>query len=1676
MDVTHTMKKERVVSMAMVGPTAGSRAVLLATLMLLSTTLCTFSASATEAEIALDPWALIDSSKDVRNAQVTTAGEDLVMLTYIEEGSRLEVQLLSAAATSLPNVLVTETSGVIQSLAVATENCERTNICNLHIAWTIHGGNQQTTGLWYSLHSIDSINRTISSLTQNQKIVNRENLRDVAMEIDSKGGIHIAWTDNHDTSGILRGTDQIRYTMLQIIPSQGTQSGSLPMYADALISDTLLTTNYGSKGHPSIAIDSDDHVAIAWDDVRGSSVEMLFVMPTPSNGYMNGEWSDVCTVLYGGTYDQGSMPSLKEVADDNGILLMETIYGLHDTIPTQANQNNCAGKNTNQNSRSTPLSSSDDSGGIRKLQDGIYNGQTPSPWWKSERDDWGPGTTWACMSWRDANGNTGSQANPPTSSDHRWNEVATRIVVPFGVEGPYEGDPIQNSDRNSIAEAHRRCLDGDTLVAPVYAYPVSNPSDVLDSMIDLAWCPDSGVNTQSRNCPGTSTTNRNMSSGVISWRQTNGALTDQWGALSDLLNTGSRDIWMTALDPWNFLDNSATFVNGTSATIFDSNTRQYVERIGPASTGSLVIVNDTVIVENDAISIHPKIEFDLNEDLHVVWTDGWTHSSIDRLPTEILHQRLDLPDLSVANGFENGLDSSDMGPRTTLVPTNISVVESGTPSVIWSDAYADVNIDQDGTIHVAWIDAVRVNGEDQIIHATLIPPTNFPGGAFGAERMIIGNDGADKNGPRPTSTAMDGEAPSIAVTGNGITMVSYTAVGDCTSSSGSNHNVCIGRLAPSLHEVRRAQGQSASISIEPGQTSESNIEVAIREGTGLAQVKVDLSTLEPIGCDGWTTEVRFTQNGTVVNFPMSDVIVGVVPLQMTVRFTAPISADLVDGATCERRIIATDGPLSAGLTVVATLDVIRMFDVRAMQSKVAIEQGQSGGVSVEFENTGNVPLELSIRDPSTTTGIMDWLKPSGWDIQFPESIDIDPGQTTSSYATISVPLDQISQEVDLQVVARSNFDSSPSIEEGTMSFTSFTIDVKIRRAGNIVLDLFDSQSYPAPGECDEFNVQVQKNYADGQVRFDAIDPPLPGDGFTVEYNLENLPGNPTESQELPYASLLQRNGNYELGVILCAEEDAAADTSWIMGISASLVQDPSIGDDVQFGATVATIRDLDIEIISGETFVAEPGQREEFTVYVKNNGNTIEPIDPYVTLNDKIPEGFQIQFAENTLLMLQPSQETEIQGYLTASEDAAAGENTLLLYINSETEPVAMEVEIPLRIDMQMEFEGSNLRTIGTESEAIWTLVIRNAGNAPDSAKLSFHNESEDGILAEEPSSDALPGFILSLHEGSLLDTNVGAGISISDDGFATLGPMSAGAEKILHIRATVDMEEWPEIGIDKFGVRINSQHGGKVEGGDLDSTPGWIGPDFDLNEKVLLAEFEAMDLQIGSVTQIREGDNVELTITVQNLGNADGDNILLLACPDVSPTGLVYSGCPAGQVKGTLPSIQAVDGNTIGERRVTISIDASTGTEWVLLVDPDERLPDVDRTNNILTVEIEENPEKGGLSGIIDSSEGSVAAGIVAALGAVLGGLMLMLLVSKTVGRKSRKRDRWASESRAWGTPERPPMDSVPTASAPMFSATPPPASLGQTTVAPAQTQNSNDPYSDLDDMNIGDLLGDLL
>ena len=77
----------------------------------------------------------------------------------------------------------------------------------------------------------------------------------------------------------------------------------------------------------------------------------------------------------------------------------ETIYGLGNTLPGAASSGNCAGYNQNAGPRNTALGQfeGDDSGGIRKLPGTVYNGNTYSGY---SGEDWGPGSNWACLSWK----------------------------------------------------------------------------------------------------------------------------------------------------------------------------------------------------------------------------------------------------------------------------------------------------------------------------------------------------------------------------------------------------------------------------------------------------------------------------------------------------------------------------------------------------------------------------------------------------------------------------------------------------------------------------------------------------------------------------------------------------------------------------------------------------------------------------------------------------------------------------------------------------------------------------------------------------------------------------------------------------------------------------------------------------------------------------------------------------------------------------------------------------------------------------------------------------------------------------------------------------------------------------------------------------------------------------
>ena len=70
---------------------------------------------------------------------------------------------------------------------------------------------------------------------------------------------------------------------------------------------------------------------------------------------------------------------------------------------------------------------------------------------------WGPGSTWACLSWRDSSGSM--PGNPATAADHVWNPNATKLVIPVSDEGPFGGSPsLEADDYLSINESHQACL------------------------------------------------------------------------------------------------------------------------------------------------------------------------------------------------------------------------------------------------------------------------------------------------------------------------------------------------------------------------------------------------------------------------------------------------------------------------------------------------------------------------------------------------------------------------------------------------------------------------------------------------------------------------------------------------------------------------------------------------------------------------------------------------------------------------------------------------------------------------------------------------------------------------------------------------------------------------------------------------------------------------------------------------------------------------------------------------------------------------------------------------------------------------------------------------------------------------------------------------------------------
>ena len=483
-----------------------------------------------------------------------------VHLVWIENGTNPQLYYALISTSGIDTVLIASTAvGPNSTTALSSPSLVIDSNYRTHIVWAITDTEILYTLLDSSLDDQDGSPGDIASMTLVSTYTiaieasGVRNEPDIA--IDSFDGIHVVWVDTYDSQSTFFGASLIYYAMFAF-NSSGTNSLS------TLINNTIITPAIGYKGSPAISIGTNNTVIVVWEDTRGSLIEYVGLID--SSGSMTTEWLDMCAVFYGGNLSSGEyFQGVKPMLESASITVLETLYAISGQMSYANSQKNCEDAyevgGYGDGPRDTHLGQNmtDTSGGIRALSDVMYNGSSYNiPSDRSYNSEmWGPGSTWACLSWRDNSGSV--PGNPATPNDHQWNPNATRLIIPVSDEGPFGGDPAQDSDDNqSIIEAHDACTKAGIIpiaVAGTSAYGASTAaggqdSEVRSHMMDLVQCPSTNIGTQQRTCDDSSWSTKDAGGEMYLYPSNNmanfegnfesGSLTNGWAVSST-----SNDLW-----------------------------------------------------------------------------------------------------------------------------------------------------------------------------------------------------------------------------------------------------------------------------------------------------------------------------------------------------------------------------------------------------------------------------------------------------------------------------------------------------------------------------------------------------------------------------------------------------------------------------------------------------------------------------------------------------------------------------------------------------------------------------------------------------------------------------------------------------------------------------------------------------------------------------------------------------------------------------------------------------------------------------------------------------------------------------------------------------------------------------------------------------------------------------
>ena len=1508
---------------------------------------------------------------------------------WVENNTKLMYAQIDSAGTIVngPVVQMFGASNVKHSLAISIDDSDI-----LHYVWiqeTQNGpclryvaadpfSDADTSDDWFSPsdHSYGSV------------VCNNGNGYEIdnpAIVADSQGAAHVVWESNEDPLNNRHWLPGIHYAMMEA--NWTTQVPNSPIF------DTMLTTEVSKSTHPELAITANDEVVVTWQDSRGSMVEVTAILP--STGSITDEWNDFCLIMYGGTDGTGwSAPGLKQMADDAEVVLLETLYSLGDYIPWAGNQNNCAGHSTGQRSRSVMLTPQDDSGEVRKLHRTMYNGASNN--WGNQYKDWGPGATWACLSWKDANGNTGNNANPPTQFDHRWNPEATKFVFPIGYEGPKSGNPAQQpDDLQSINEAHDACIDGGVTVVPLLGTGMStNSNNMWSHALDLAHCPSSGVSTGPRTCSGYNDRTTDIAGSAWGWPSSGTSIELLYDTLLHVVHSGSPEIWTTVLDPYALL-NDPGHTRGTPG--HSEVGGQYVESTGWGGVmgDHFVVVNDTRITDDYASSTRPQVEIASNGYFEFIWTDSRGVGGVSRSDSqEIYWRRVNLNAWDF-NGQATGIDISSISGADTGVErlSSFDVIGNvGSRDAGAHSAQPAFEIDVDDKMHLVWVEHDEQSGvnisytrsmdakQGQLQGAPTPWWTSCSAGdsSFGCRTAVydVSPWDSDKMGAGGRAVLVDpdgndGSPPALGITSDRrrTAAVAWIDSDPCgTTSTITGEHLCLRRIQRSLLQLD-PEVPNLARTLEPGEQVTMNFTIEHLGAVGAAVMDAHLIWDSTMSSHWDVTAVAGSGQGATLLTPIDANFQidsgGTMPISITIVAPSKHAATEQEHHLPSLSIVSYDGNHIDNLRLDITLDVDHFLLWNLTQDRIEIEQGNSGVLSIELGNYGNLYEDVEIPSAESLIGRSIWGLPFGWEVSFPSHFDdLADGSSITKLLTIDVPDFQNPGEVNLTLYASSGKVNDPEQTTGATTSHTITVEVLRKRAGNVVFELWDSLEQVSPGECGIFDIRISKHYGDDDVKFILVDGPVdrPGsidegtwrqDHWTAEIDFSLLPG----GNSVPFGS-----GRYftdgmtrKIIVSICSPTQALAAERDSLTLRAELMTDSLAYDEVS----------MEVEVIPEQALVAtwdasptsiEPGQTFEVTTTVANIGNVPQTFE--VRLGDEIAD-WHIEMDADQPTGLAVGSSTVMVLLVTVPLTAIADDTTIVIEFHSVTDQDSYRtqiigyIEVLPRIDLQLHLADGqkgvlDLRPGDTTDIAF---IVVNAGNWAEAPWLENHTTGAGGGLSVEPRLDGLSGLQTKWY----VVENAGTPLAL----YTEILPGPAGRLRLPTLQPgesvpvvfRMSLFGHPGWDSDDLGVRLRSVTGYAASGGDIDADGKWLTEDN--NEQIIRFNIFAPELYVLEVTEELDGDEVRLQVKIQNSGNDPAENLLVRIC-DMTLERAEAAGCDRNDAiaEQRIPYIgPAVDGVPTTH---VIAVRVSGGiSPIVVAVDAENEVIEADESNNMMEREL---------------------------------------------------------------------------------------------------------------------------